>query len=90
MIIVFNKASGALERFVTGTCLNPGTFVVDGFLNVLPGGKYDNPLSTQGIFNLDENTDPILGNDVAKAIYGDSGKYYISDIGGILSLVESV
>jgi hypothetical protein len=33
--------------------------------------------------------DPALGNDVAKAIYGESGKYYITDIGGVLSLVES-
>lgn len=89
MIIIFDKASGDLKRFVTGACLNPDTFEADGFLNVVPGGKYDNPPATQGVFNLDENTDPALGNDVAKAIYGESGKYYVTDIGGVLSLVES-
>lgn len=90
MIIIFDKASGDLVRFVTGLCLNQDTFESDGYLNVLPGGRYDKPPATQGIFNLDENADPALGNDVAKAIYADSGRYYISDIGGVLSLVESV
>ena len=91
MIIIFDKTSGDLVRFVTGTCINPDTFEIDGYLNVLPGGQYDNPPVGQGVFNLDENTDPVLGNDVAKSIYyGESGRYYISDIGGVLSLVESV
>ena len=90
MIIIFDKTSGSLVRFQVGTCLNTGTFETDGFLNVSPGGKYDSPPINQGIFNLDENTEPMLGNDVAKAIYDESGKYYISDIGGALSLVESV
>jgi len=89
MIIIFDKATGDLKRFQTGTCLNPDTFEVDNYLNVLPGGRYGNPPVTQGIFNLDENTDPELGDAVAKAIYGESGKFYISDIGGVLSLVES-
>jgi len=89
MIIIFDKTSGSPVRFVTGTCLNPDTFETDGFLNVIPGGQFDNPAAGQGVFNLDENTDPTLGNDVAKAIYGNSGKYYITDIGGVLSLVES-
>ncbi len=90
MIIVFDKASGNLMRFVTGLCLNQDTFESDGYLNVLPGGQYNNPEISQGVFNLDENADPALGNDVAKAIYSESGRYYISDIGGVLSLVESV
>jgi len=77
-------------RFQVGVCLNADTFETDGFLNVLPGGKYDNPPTSHGVFNLDENTSPVLGNDVAKAIYSESGRYYISYINGVPSLVESM
>ena len=90
MILIFDKVSGDLVRFQVGTCLNADTFDADGFINVLPGGKYPNPLTSQGVFNLDENINPSLGSDVAKAIYDESGKYYVSDIDGALSLVESV
>ena len=90
MIIIFDKTSGSLIRFQVGTCLNPDTFETDGFLNILPGGRYDNPPISQGVFKLDENTDPALGNDVAKAIYDESGRFYISVVDGVLSLVESV
>ena len=89
MIIIYEKATGKLNRFVTGTCLNADSHEADGYINVNPGGRFDNPEAGQGVFNLDENADPALGNDVAKAVYGESGKYYITDIGGALSLVES-
>ena len=82
MIIIFDKSSGDLKRFVTGTLINPDTYEADGFLNVVPGGKYDIPPATQGVMNLDENADPELGNAVAKLIYDGGGN--ISDISSAL------
>lgn len=82
MIIVFDKATGDLKRFVTGMCLNPDTFEADGFLNVLPGGQFGNPATGEGVLNFDENTDPALGDAVAKLIYDGNGN--ISDISSAL------
>jgi len=88
MIIVYDKTSGNLKRFMTGTCLNPETFVADGFLNVLPGGRYNIPPATQGVINLDENADPELGNAVAKLIYDGDGN--ISDVSSALLQAASL
>lgn len=90
MIIIYDKANGKLIRFITGTCLNANTFDSDGYLNIQPGGQSNNPEIGQGVFNLDENSDPVLGNNVAKAIYDENNRYYISEINSATSLVESV
>ena len=90
MIIIYNKITGDLVRFITGTCLNANTHETDSYLNVRPGGQYSNPDTDQSVFNLDENADPTLADAVAAAIYNDSERYYIAHINGTLTLLENV
>ena len=88
MIIIYDKPTGNLIRFVTGVCLNASTHETDGYLNVRPGGHYNNPDPGQGVFNLDENTNPELADSVAAAIYSDNNRYYIANINTVLTLLE--
>ena len=75
MIIVYNP-SGDLVRFIEGTLINAETFAADGYLVIDPGGRYDLP--TEGMpFAFDEISTPVLGDRIKRAIYNDTGEFYV-------------
>ncbi len=90
MIIHYDKNTGDLLRFQVGALMNAASYETDGYMVVDPGGKYLLPEDGAGLFHLNELADPNLADDVARAIYDQTGKYYVDVAATPPALMEVV
>lgn len=77
MIIFYDKITGDLSHFQVGTLVNADSYEADGYLVVDPGGMCSLPESGQAAFHLNDIMDPVLADQVAEAIYGETGRFYV-------------
>ena len=77
MIIFYDKVSGDLLRFQVGILVNAASYATDGHLVIDPGGLYPLPEETVAAVNLNDLVDPVLADEVRRAIYGESGRFYV-------------